>query len=123
VTGFADLVAATNFSFLDGASDAGTMVGRAVELGLGGIGIADRNTVAGVVRAHQALKKAEAALLGMTLPPVDFRLLVGARLVFEDGTPDIIAYPATVLRSSWGSAVSASPTATPSRAWSARTRR
>jgi error-prone DNA polymerase len=100
VTGFAELVAATNFSFLDGASDAGTMVGRAVELGLGGIGIADRNTVAGVVRAHQALKKAEAALLGMTLPPVDFRLLVGARLVFEDGTPDIIAYPAT--RRGWG---------------------
>ncbi len=100
MTGFADLVAATNFSFLDGASDAGTMVGRAVELGLGGIGIADRNTVAGVVRAHQALKKAEAALLGMTLPPVDFRLLVGARLVFEDGTPDIIAYPAT--RRGWG---------------------
>lgn len=100
MTGFADLVAATNFSFLDGASDAGTMVGRAVELGLGGIGIADRNTVAGVVRAHQALKKAESALLGMTLPPVDFRLLVGARLVFEDGTPDIIAYPAT--RRGWG---------------------
>ncbi len=100
MTGFAELVAATNFSFLDGASDAGTMVGRAVELGLGGIGIADRNTVAGVVRAHQALKKAEAALLGMTLPPVDFRLLVGARLVFEDGTPDIIAYPAT--RRGWG---------------------
>ncbi|KQM74266.1 error-prone DNA polymerase [Sphingomonas sp. Leaf20] len=100
MTAFAELVAATNFSFLDGASDAGTMVGRAVELGLGGIGIADRNTVAGVVRAHQALKKAEAALLGMTLPPVDFRLLVGARLVFEDGTPDIIAYPAT--RRGWG---------------------
>ncbi len=100
MTGFADLVAATNFSFLDGASDAGTMVGRAVELGLGGIGIADCNTVAGVVRAHQALKKAESALLGMTLPPVDFRLLVGARLVFEDGTPDIIAYPAT--RRGWG---------------------
>ena len=100
MTGFAELVAATNFSFLDGASDAGTMVGRAVELGLGGIGIADRNTVAGVVRAHQALKKADAALLGMTLPPVDFRLVVGARLVFEDGTPDIIAYPAT--RRGWG---------------------
>lgn len=100
MTGFAELVAATNFSFLDGASDAGTMVGRAVELGLGGIGIADRNTVAGVVRAHQALKKADAALLGMTLPPVDFRLVVGARLVFEDGTPDIVAYPAT--RRGWG---------------------
>ncbi|MEG8047972.1 error-prone DNA polymerase [Sphingomonas aerolata] len=97
---FAELVAATNFSFLDGASDAGTMVGRAVELGLGGIGIADRNTVAGVVRAHQALKKAKDGLLGMMLPPIDFRLIVGARLVFEDGTPDIVAYPST--RRGWG---------------------
>ncbi|MGW8278591.1 error-prone DNA polymerase [Sphingomonas aurantiaca] len=100
MTRFAELVAATNFSFLDGASDAGAMVGRAVELGLGGIGIADRNTVAGVVRAHQALKKARDGLLGMAMPPIDFRLVVGARLVFADGTPDIIAYPAT--RLGWG---------------------
>jgi error-prone DNA polymerase len=100
MTRFAELIAATNFSFLDGASDAGAMVGRAVELGLGGIGIADRNTVAGVVRAHQALKKARDGLLGMGMPPIDFRLVVGARLVFEDGTPDIVAYPAT--RRGWG---------------------
>ena len=100
MTGFAELVAATNFSFLDGASDAGAMVGRAVQLELAGIGIADRNTVAGVVRAHQALKKARDGLLGMAMPPIDFRLVVGARLVFEDGTPDIIAYPAT--RRGWG---------------------
>ncbi|RZT57352.1 DnaE-like error-prone DNA polymerase [Sphingomonas sp. BK036] len=100
MTRFAELVAATNFSFLDGASDAGAMVGRAVEIGLGGIGIADRNTVAGVVRAHQALKKARDGLLGMAMPPIDFRLVVGARLVFADGTPDIVAYPAT--RLGWG---------------------
>ncbi len=100
MTGFAELVAATNFSFLDGASDAGAMVGRAVQLKLDGIGIADRNTVAGVVRAHQALKKARAGLLGMAMPPIDFHLVVGARLVFEDGTPDIVAYPAT--RRGWG---------------------
>ncbi|MCK8457855.1 error-prone DNA polymerase [Sphingomonas faeni] len=100
MTGFAELVAATNFSFLDGASDAGAMVGRAVQLGLSGIGIADRNTVAGVVRAHQALKKARDGLLGMAMPPIDFRLVVGARLVFEDGTPDIVAYPST--RRGWG---------------------
>ncbi len=100
MTGFAELVAATNFSFLDGASDAGAMVGRAVQLELGGIGIADRNTVAGVVRAHQALKKACDGLLGLAMPPIDFRLVVGARLVFEDGTPDIVAYPAT--RRGWG---------------------
>ena len=48
---FAELAAATNFSFLRGASHPGDMVGRALELGMAGIGIADRNSVAGVVRA------------------------------------------------------------------------
>ena len=52
---FAELVAATNFSFLRGASHASDMVERAMALGLTGIGIADRNSVAGVVRAHVAL--------------------------------------------------------------------
>ncbi len=97
---FAELVAASYFSFLDGASAPGDMVGRAVELNLAGIGIADRNTVAGVVRAHAALKKARAGLLGAQMPPVDFKLVVGARLVFADGTPDIVAYPTT--RLGWG---------------------
>ncbi|EAT07791.1 error-prone DNA polymerase [Sphingobium sp. 10 DY56-G10] len=116
---FAELVAATNFSFLRGASHASDMVARAMELGLAGIGIADRNTVAGVVRAHVARKKAQerarAALLEAKaqagLPPdlsadeeaachIDLHLIVGARLVFADGTPDIVAYPAT--RRGWG---------------------
>ena len=100
MTPFAELVAATNYSFLHGASHPSDMVARAVALGHAGIGIADRNTVAGVVRAHDALRKANLGLLGERLPPIDFRLLVGARLVFHDGTPDIIAYPAT--RYGWG---------------------
>ncbi|MGP7795771.1 error-prone DNA polymerase [Sphingomonas sp. CLY1604] len=97
---FAELVAATNYSFLHGASHPSDMVAGAVELGLAAIGIADRNTVAGVVRAHDALQRAEQGLLGQRLPPLDFRLVVGARLVFADGTPDIVAYPAT--RHGWG---------------------
>ncbi|PHP16433.1 error-prone DNA polymerase [Sphingobium sp. IP1] len=116
---FAELVAATNFSFLRGASHASDMVERAMALGLTGIGIADRNSVAGVVRAHVALKKApekaraalmkarEEAGLPLMLSPEeeqgcesDLRLVVGARLVFVDGTPDIIAYPRT--RRGWG---------------------
>ena len=116
---FAELVAATNFSFLRGASHASDMVARAMALGLAGIGIADRNSVAGVVRAHvarqKAPEKARAALLEAKaragLPPEldaaeeaacrsDLRLIVGARLVFADGTPDIVAYPAT--RRGWG---------------------
>ncbi|WP_200940731.1 error-prone DNA polymerase [Sphingomonas sp. Leaf339] len=100
VTGFTELVAATAFSFLDGASQPDDMVGRAVELGHAGIGIADRNTVSGVVRAYAALQRANVGLLGAGLPAVDFKLAVGARLVFADGTPDIVAYPST--RTGWG---------------------
>ncbi len=98
--GFAELVAATNYSFLDGASHPSDIVGRAIELKLAGIGIADRNTVAGVVRAYDALERAKRGQLGAHLPTFDFKLVVGARIVFADGTPDIVAYPAN--RAGWG---------------------
>ncbi|MFL6748675.1 MAG: error-prone DNA polymerase [Sphingomicrobium sp.] len=99
MTGFAELAAATNYSFLRGASHPSDMVGRALELGMAGIGIADRNSVAGVVRAWVALNDAcEQARVAQE--EIDFRLIVGARLVFADATPDIIAYPAT--RHGWG---------------------
>ncbi|MBN8815303.1 MAG: error-prone DNA polymerase [Sphingomonas sp.] len=123
MTGFAELVAATNYSFLRGASHPSDMVAEAIQLGMRGIGIADRNTVAGVVRAHVALRDWRARSLDgwakekarhdadrpwepFPDPPEqpvadpDFRLVVGARLVFRDGTPDIVAYPAT--RYGWG---------------------
>jgi error-prone DNA polymerase len=96
MTAFAELVAASNYSFLRGASHPGDMVGASIVAGHKGIGIADRNTVAGVVRAHVALRDAQAEL-GQA---IDFRLIVGARLVFADGTPDIVAYPMT--RFGWG---------------------
>jgi error-prone DNA polymerase len=100
MTGFVELVAATNFSFLDGASQPSDMVAQAIALRYRGIGIADRNSVAGVVRAYDALQRAERGALGAGLPPFGFKLAVGARLVFADGTPDIVAYPAT--REGWG---------------------
>ncbi|MDB5682006.1 MAG: Error-prone polymerase, partial [Sphingomonas bacterium] len=123
MTGFAELVAATNYSFLRGASHPSDMVSEAIRLRMRGIGVSDRNTVAGVVRAHVALKqvreqyseawakaraKHEADRPWEPFPPppdlpepdLDFRLVVGARLVFRDGTPDIVAYPAT--RYGWG---------------------
>ena len=95
--GFAELVAATNYSFLRGASHPAEMVAEAIALGMAGIGIADRNSVAGVVRAWAFLKE-----LQVRNPEAvqDFRLVVGARLVFADGTPDIVAYP--VSRHGWG---------------------
>ena len=95
-----ELVAVTNYSFLRGASHPSDMVARAIEIGLSGLGIADRNSVAGAPRAHVALRDAcEAAAAAGLLPPA-FRLVVGARLVFADGTPDIVAYPST--RHGWG---------------------
>ena len=100
MTGFAELAAATNYSFLRGASHPSDMVGQAIALGMAGIGIADRNTVAGVVRAHVALQQAREQAAEAGLPELPFRLVVGARLVFADGTPDIVAYPAN--RHGWG---------------------
>jgi error-prone DNA polymerase len=85
---WAELAAATAFSFLRAASQPEEMVAQAAALGLAAIGIADRNTVAGVVRAHAAAKE------------VGVRLLPGSRLVFRDGTPDLIAYPED--RAAWG---------------------
>ncbi|MGF1544096.1 MAG: error-prone DNA polymerase [Parvularculaceae bacterium] len=80
MTPYAELAVATNFSFLRGASHAGELVARAAALGLAAIGVADRNTLAGVVRAHVAAKEA------------GLKLLVGARLVPVDG-PETICYP------------------------------
>jgi error-prone DNA polymerase len=82
---YVELAVTTNFSFLHGASHPHEFVGQAQELGYPAIGIADRNTLAGVVRAYAAWQ---------ALPPgIIPRLLIGARLVFRDGTPDILAYP------------------------------
>jgi error-prone DNA polymerase len=88
MSAYAELAVTTNFSFLRGASTAEELVLRARELGLVGLGIADRNSVAGVVRAHHIAKV------------IGYRIAVGARLVFSDGTPDILAYPED--RAAWG---------------------
>jgi error-prone DNA polymerase len=78
---YTEFAVTTNYSFLRGASHPKELVKRAHELGYAAIGVADRNSVAGVVRAY-----AQAKELG-------FRLAVGSRLVFADATPDILAYP------------------------------
>ncbi|WOF43665.1 error-prone DNA polymerase [Sphingopyxis indica] len=95
--GFAELVAATNYSFLASASHPAGMVAEAIALGMDGIGIADRNSVAGVVRAWAFLKELQ---VKEDARAANFRLVTGARLVFSDGTPDIVAYP--VDRRGWG---------------------
>ncbi len=96
MSAYAELAAASAFSFLEGASHPGDMLGAALSAGLAGLGLADRNTVAGVVRAHVALRDAQEEL-GEALP---FRFLPGTRLVFADGTPDLVAYAEN--RAAWG---------------------
>ncbi len=83
---FAELAVTSNFSFLRGASRPEELIIRAAELGLAGIGLADRNSLAGVVRAHAAMREPGMAETGL-------KFAVGARLVFADGTPDLLAYP------------------------------
>jgi error-prone DNA polymerase len=77
---YAELAVTTNFSFLRGAAHPEEMVETAEELKLFAIGIADRNSFAGVVRAYEAAKKK------------NIKLLVGARLVTVDGF-EVLAYP------------------------------
>ena len=126
---YAELAAASNFSFLRGASHPKSLVLSAILHGHTGLGLADRNTVAGVVRAWSALNTLREEGLSppekvrdgggpgetsfvedpMNDPALsdlvkaraqNFRLLTGARLAFNDGTPDIIAYAED--RAGWG---------------------
>ena len=78
---YIELAAATNFSFLHGASHPEEMAVTAARLGLAGLAVTDRNSIAGVVRAHMAAKE-----VGLPFAP-------GCRLVFCDGSPDILAWP------------------------------
>jgi error-prone DNA polymerase len=87
---YLEFAVASNFSFLRGASHPEELMVQAASLGLAGIGLCDRNSVAGVVRAHLARRE-------QNLP---LRYHPGARLVFADGTPDILAYPRD--RAGWG---------------------
>jgi error-prone DNA polymerase len=103
---FAELAVATNFSFLRGASRPEELVVAAAVQGHYAIGIADRNSLAGVVRAYDALEQLKAGIIpgdSGELPETLIawpKLLVGARLVFKDDIPDILAYP--VDRESYG---------------------
>jgi len=80
MSAYAELAVTTNFSFLRGASHPQEMVARADELKLAAIGIADRNSLAGAVRAYDEARKRK------------IKLLVGVRLVIVDGF-EVIAYP------------------------------
>jgi len=84
---YAELMCSSNFSFLQGASHAEELVITAKALGLSGIGLTDRNTVAGVVRAHKAAKDH-----GLSYTP-------GSRLILTCGT-QLLVWPTD--RDAWG---------------------
>jgi error-prone DNA polymerase len=77
---YAELAVTTNFSFLRGASHPQDLVARADELKFAAIGVADRNSFAGVVRAYGEARKR------------NIKLLVGVRLVTIGGF-ETLAYP------------------------------
>src|ERR1044072_3417068 len=77
---YTELQVTTNFSFLRGASHPEELVEQSVALGYKEIGITDRNSFAGIVRAYAAARKR------------DIRIIVGCRLDLLDGL-SLLAYP------------------------------
>jgi error-prone DNA polymerase len=82
---YAEIGITTNFSFLRGGSHPQAYIHQASHLRIPAIGIADHNTLAGVVRAFKELGN----------PEIEHKpkLLIGSRIVFIDGAPDILVYP------------------------------
>ena len=78
---YAELDVTTNFSFLRGGSHGEELVATARALGLTAIAVTDRNTLAGVVRAHLAAREVGG-----------IKFIVGARLDLQDA-PSLLVYP------------------------------
>lgn len=115
---FAELSITSNFTFLTGASHAEEYATRAADIGLDAFAIADENSVAGIVRAHVAVRdltrvvqerqalEVRNGLIGPSPPEPcqpDWvhvpRLLPAAKLVLHDGLT-LTALPQT--RAGWG---------------------
>jgi error-prone DNA polymerase len=77
---YAELQATSNFTFLRGGSHPEELVEQAAIYNYDAIAIADRNSVAGIVRAHVAAKK------------LNIRFIPACRLDLLDG-PSLLAYP------------------------------
>lgn len=78
--GYCELQITSNFSFLEGASHPEELIERAAQLGYHAVAVTDRNSFAGIVRAHIAAKKE------------GIRLIPACRLDLQDG-PSLLAYP------------------------------
>ena len=81
MTAYAELQCVSNFCFLRGASAPEELVVTAKALGLAALALTNRNSLAGVVRAHAKAKE-----LGL-------KFILGCRLDFADGSPSVLCYP------------------------------
>ncbi|TCR63906.1 error-prone DNA polymerase [Rhizobium sp. BK376] len=77
---YAELQVTTHFSFLRGASSADELFAIARDLGIQAVGVVDRNSLTGIVRALEASRA------------TGVRLVVGCRLDLQDGM-SILVYP------------------------------
>jgi error-prone DNA polymerase len=77
---YTELQVTTDYSFLRGASHIEELMARAAVLRMTALAVTDRNTLAGIVRAHKLAKEA------------GIRLIVGCRLDLTDG-PSVLVYP------------------------------
>ncbi|MBS1599502.1 MAG: error-prone DNA polymerase [Bacteroidetes bacterium] len=77
---YVELQVTTNFSFLQGASHPEEIIAQADAYGYKKIAITDRNSLAGIVRAHVAAKEK------------NMRIIPACRLDLLDG-PSLLAYP------------------------------
>jgi error-prone DNA polymerase len=77
---YAELQCTSYFSFLRGASSAEELFAQAAILGIDTMAVVDRNSLAGIVRAHEAAKV------------TGTRLIVGCRLDLADGS-SLLVYP------------------------------
>ena len=83
---YAELQVTSHFSFLRGASSAEELFSAAAAMGIEALAVTDRNTLAGIVRAHEAAKEA------------GVRLIVGCRLDLVCGM-SVLVYPTD--RAAW----------------------
>src|SRR5262245_14847734 len=77
---YIELQCTSHFSFLRGASSCEELFEQAAQLGIEALAIVDRNSLAGIVRAHEAART------------TGVRLIVGCRLDLDDG-PSVLVYP------------------------------
>ncbi len=77
---YAELQVTSHFSFLRGASSCDELFAQAAVMGIEALGIVDRNSLAGIVRAYEAART------------TGIRLVVGCRLDLADGM-SVLVYP------------------------------